>query len=95
MSQNKKGSPDREAALKEILSKIPGDDCASQRARMLSAMCETGSITTFEAMRLLDVYDPRPRIFELRAAGHEITTLRRHEQTESGAAHYVGVYVLS
>jgi len=95
MSEKKKGDPQREAALKNILVRLPGDDSASQRDRILTAIRETGSVSTREAMRYLDCYDPRPRVFELRGAGHDIKTLRRHEETESGAFHYVGVYVFA
>ena len=59
-------------------------------------MKETGSITTFEATRLLDVYDPRPRVHELRHQfGYPITTAMRAEQTESSVLHRVGTYFLT
>jgi hypothetical protein len=59
-------------------------------------MFELGSITTFEAMRFLDVFDPRPRIHELRHTdGHPIRTTMRAGQTESGVVHRVGVYALT
>ncbi|CAR53273.1 helix-turn-helix domain-containing protein [Burkholderia cenocepacia] len=86
----------RQHALSLILARLPGNDAGTQRARMLAAMRELGSITTFEAMRFLDVFDPRPRIHELRHRhGHHITTAMRAEQTESGVLHRVGVYFLS
>lgn len=91
----KKATPQREAALKNILARMPGNDTATQRARLLTAMYELGSVTTFEAMRYLDVFDPRPRIHELRHQyGYNIKTVTRAEQTESGVFHRVGVYVL-
>ena len=95
MDQNKKADPQRESALKNILAKIPGNDSASQRARMLAAMHELGSVTSYEGSRHLDCYDPRARVHELRNAGHTITTVMRAEQTESGVLHRVGVYFLS
>lgn len=85
----------RQQKLAAILRRIPGNSAAAQRARMMAAMHETGHITTHEAMRILDCYDPRPRIFELRGAGHAITTIMRDEETESGTPHRIGVYVLS
>ncbi|QET29525.1 helix-turn-helix domain-containing protein [Burkholderia multivorans] len=86
----------RQQALSLILKRLPGNDASTQRARMLAAMCELGNITTFEAMRFLDVFDPRPRIHELRHShGYSITTAMRAEQTESGILHRVGVYFLS
>ncbi|PRG20939.1 helix-turn-helix domain-containing protein [Burkholderia multivorans] len=86
----------RQQALCLILERVPGNDAGTQRARMLAAMRELGSITTFEAMRFLDVFDPRPRIHELRHIyGYRIHTAMRAEQTESGVLHRVGVYFLS
>jgi hypothetical protein len=86
----------RETALRAILRRFPGNSTAVQRERMLTAMKETGSITTFEATRLLDVYDPRPRVHELRHQfGYPITTAMRAEQTESGVLHRVGTYFLT
>lgn len=85
----------RQQKLAAILRRIPGNSAAAQRARMMAAMHETGHITTHEAMRILDCYDPRPRIFELRGAGHAITTATRIEQTEAGVSHRIGVYFLT
>ncbi|MBU9577874.1 helix-turn-helix domain-containing protein [Ralstonia mannitolilytica] len=91
----KKKATTRAAALKQILVQIPGNDSASQRQRALTAMQTLGSVTTFELMRHLDVYDPRPRIFELRHhLGHRIKTVTRVEHTEAGIPHRVGVYLL-
>lgn len=91
----KKKATTRAAALKQILAQIPGNDTAAQRQRVLTAMQTLQSVTTFELMRYLDVYDPRPRIFELRHRhGHRIKTVMRAEQTEAGVLHRVGVYLL-
>ncbi|OLL29988.1 hypothetical protein BTH42_19385 [Burkholderia sp. SRS-W-2-2016] len=82
--------------LAAILRRIPGNDSATQRARLMAAMQETGHVTTHEAMRILDCYDPRPRIHELRHKhGAVITTATRIEQTESGVQHRIGVYSLA
>jgi hypothetical protein len=85
---------DRIAILKAILAATPGNTSAAQRARLLAAMQQTGHITTFEAMRFLDVYDPRPRKLELLAEGHRIMLSWRHVPTESGRPHRVGVYYI-
>lgn len=87
-------APDRAAILKAILADNPGNSAAAQRARLLAAMQQTGHITTFEAMRHLDVYDPRPRKLELLAEGHSILLSWRHVPTESGRPHRVGVYYI-
>lgn len=95
MIQKKKATANREVALKRILCKTPGNNSATQRSRLLVAMRELGSITTFEASRYLDIYDPRPRVYELRRHyGYRIVTIMRAELTESGNLHRVGVYVL-
>lgn len=80
--------------LAEILRTTPGNSREDQRSRMMKAMQRTGHITTFEAMRFLDVYDPRPRIYELRGEGKSVKTVMRVEQTESGEHHRIGMYIL-
>jgi hypothetical protein len=50
-------------------------------------------VTTFEAMRFLDVYHCPARILQLRKAGHRITTHWQTVITEAGAKHRVGLYV--
>jgi serine phosphatase RsbU (regulator of sigma subunit) len=86
---------ERQKALAAILNRNPGNDAATQRTRILTAMQTLGSVTSYEGSRFLDCYDPRARIHELRNAGHSIVTVMRAEQTESGVVHRVGVYVLS
>ena len=82
-------------ALAAILARHPGTDSEAQRTRMLTAMQELGSVTTYEAIRFLDCYDPRPRVWELRHKdGHKIKTHMRAEQTDSGVFHRIGVYFL-
>lgn len=86
----------RQQKLAAILRRIPGNDTETQRARLMAAMQETGHVTTFEAMRLLDVYDPRPRIHELKHRfDKSIDCVMRDEETESGVIHRIGVYFLS
>lgn len=87
---------ERENHLRSILARFQGNDCNAQRERILTAIQELGSVTTFEAIRFLDCYDPRPRVWELRhQIGHKITTHMRAEQTESGAFHRIGVYMMA
>jgi hypothetical protein len=85
---------DRNQLLDEILHANPGNDCPSQRTRILSAMEQLGSVTSYESSRLLDCYDPRARIHELRTSGKNIKTLRHPERTESGLTRYIGRYIL-
>ncbi|WP_269845333.1 helix-turn-helix domain-containing protein [Trinickia dabaoshanensis] len=61
---------------------------------MLAAMRQFEYVTTLEAMRFLDVYDPRPRVHELRRAGYWIHTTHAMQATESGTSHVVGAYSL-
>lgn len=84
----------RHKILKSILTRFPGNNAATQRMRMLAAMEETGYVTTLESMRLLDVYDPRPRVFELRRDGNFIQTAVTRAETESGVLHKIGLYFL-
>lgn len=84
----------RVAVLHAIRDQNPGDSAATGRGRMLQAMTALGGITTFEAMRHLDVFDPRPRKLELVREGHPIETHWRTVLTESGLPHRIGLYVL-
>ena len=84
----------RTGQLAAILTALPGNDTYTQRQRLLTAIKNLGSVTTFEGSRFLDCYDPRARIHELRREGNRIKTIMRAEQTESGVIHRVGVYLL-
>ncbi|OAD40303.1 hypothetical protein LPB72_18640 [Hydrogenophaga crassostreae] len=70
-----------------------GTASRSQAARLLEALSRF-PISTFEAMRYLDVYHCPARILQLRKRGHRITTHWQTTVTESGALHRVGLYVL-
>ena len=52
------------------------------------------SITTYEAMRYLDCYDPRARVMQLRHGGAPIATYWETIVTECGDRHRVGLYVM-
>lgn len=87
-------TPERVAALHAIRDRHRGDACATQAARLLDALETLQHITTYEASRCLDLYDPRARKLNLVKAGHRILTTWRTVHTESGAPHRVGVYTL-
>lgn len=88
-------TPERRAALHAIRDRLPGTAGRIQGQRILQAMQEHGSITTFEAMRYLDVFDPRPRVFELRRDGHNIGLAWDRAETEAGVIHRIGRYYLA
>lgn len=83
----------KRAALLAIRRAYPGNTTTVQCERLRAALAQF-SITTFEAMRYLDVYDPRARVMQLRGAGLGIDTHWRTIVTESGAKHRVGLYAL-
>ena len=85
--------PAKQAALIEIRDQAKGIESSAQCARLLTAL-HRFPITTFEAMRFLDVYHVPARVLQLRQRGHEIDTHRVTVVTESGAKHSVGLYVL-
>lgn len=84
----------RTEALAAILHEMPGNHSAVQQQRIQAAMERLGSVTSYEASRHLDCYDPRARIHELRRAGKNIKTVMRRELTKSGVLHRIGVYLL-
>lgn len=87
-------SPAKRTALQAILKALPGVSGHQQRARILAAL-QIAPLTTFEAMRYLDSFDPRPRILELRAEGNLITLHWVYAETEQGQTHRIGQYVLT
>lgn len=95
ITANATKTPDRVSALHAIRDRYTGTGAASQRNRLLEAIQLLGHVTTFEASRGLDIYDPRARKMELAKAGYEITTTWRITVTESGDRHRIGVYTLN
>ena len=91
--QGKDTPEGKQQALSAILQAHPGNSSAVQRQRLRAALARFG-ITSFEAMRYLDVYDPRARLLQLRKAGERIDTHWVHRHTESGHLHRIGMYVL-
>ena len=89
------GTPrERAAILRSILAANSGNVSAKQCARFLEAMEKLGSITTIEAARFLDIFDPPARKRDLMHRGHNITMVWDRGETESGETHRVGRYVI-
>lgn len=93
MDKNKATSPEKKAALEAIRTQFNGTGARSQAARLLEALSRL-AITTFEAMRYLDVYHCPARILQLRKQGHKIVTHWQTVITEAGVKHRVGLYML-
>jgi hypothetical protein len=93
MKKEKATSPEKKAALDAIRAQFKGTDTDTQSARLLEALARF-PVTTFEAMRFLDVYHAPARVLQLRKAGHRITTHRQIVVTEAGVQHRVGLYAL-
>lgn len=86
-------APEKVAALKQIREQLTGNAGRTQCQRLLAALARF-PITTFEAMRFLDVYHCPARVLQLRKDGLEIVTHRKTVITEAGAKHTVGLYVM-
>ncbi len=72
MSNTGKETPgDQPGAVTTLLS---DNSKVAQRARILSFLKETGSMTTLQARGLLNVLHPGGRVLELRKKGHNIIT---------------------
>lgn len=93
MSKKIATSPERKAALEAIRVEFKGTDCATQRKRLHETFNRCVSVSTYEAQRFLDVYDPAARVCEMRKQGERITTHMRWIETEAGEAHLVGFYI--
>ena len=61
----------------------------TQRAVLLDYLQKFGRINTVEARQNLDVMHPAARIQELREAGNNIVTHRRHVNDHKKVAEYV------
>ena len=91
--ENKKGHPDKEAALVELNIEFKGNSAKQQRQRLLKAL-QLFKINSFEASRFLNVYHPPARVFELRKQAHRIDTVWELVEAENGILHRIGCYVL-
>ena len=94
MQKNKAASLEKKAALEAIGGECKGTANHLQAALLLEALSRF-PITTYEAMRYLDVYHCPARILQLRRRGHEIITHWQTVITESGERHRVGMYLLA
>lgn len=88
-------SPERRQAFAEIMAKQNGADSHTQCDRLLQAIRRLGHVTTYEALKFLDIYRPPSRKFDLVQAGHRIVTSWRIVETMAGQRHRVGVYSLA
>lgn len=86
--------PERIAALEAIRDRHRGVGTTTEAARLLDALQALAHVTTYEASRNLDIYDPRARKLNLVKQGYEVLTTWRTVQTECGERHRVGVYSL-
>lgn len=93
MEKNKATSPEKKAALEAIRAEFNGSSGHSQSVRLLEALSRF-AVTTFEAMRYLDVYHCPARVLQLRKQGHKIVTHWQTVVTEAGVKHRVGLYAL-
>lgn len=84
----------RSQVFADLLAENTAANAVSQRQRLAKALIKLGSVTTFEAMRFLDIYDPRPRKLELLAQGFDIALMWDTTITEDGSKHRIGRYVL-
>ena len=85
---------ERLEVFKAILDKVNGINAKTQRERLKQALLRLGNVTTFEAMRFLDIYYCPSRKKELINEGFDIALTWQHVETESGKIHRVGNYVL-
>jgi hypothetical protein len=84
---------EKQAELLRIKTMFNGSSAGAQCERLLTALV-LYRLTTFEAMRYLDVYHCPARVFQLRKRGYKITTYWENVITESGDKHIVGCYAL-
>ena len=93
MEKNKATSPEKKAALEATRAESKGTACKAQADRLLEAL-RRFAVTTFEAMRYLDVYHCPARVLQLRKRCNKIVTHWQTVITESGDKHRVSLYVL-
>lgn len=86
-------TPDKQADLKSIKAMFKGSNAGVQCERLMMALARY-SVTTYEAMRYLDVYHCPARVLQLRKRGYAISRHWEVVVTESGDLHRVGRYVL-
>lgn len=87
-------TPERITALLTIRDAYQSKDGAMQCRRLETALETLGTVSTFEASRYLDLYDPHARKRDLIKLGRQIGLYWGYIATEAGAAHRIGVYFL-
>jgi hypothetical protein len=89
----KKVSAPTDATIKK---KLHDTDTATQRARILTALKDTGStgLSTIGLREQYNVMHPAGRVQELREDGHRIETIRTIDKNSFGFKHSVARYVL-
>lgn len=90
---DKKGHPDKEAALVQLSIDFMGNSAKTQCLRLLNAL-QLFKINSYEASRFLNIYHPPARILELRKQAHRIDTVWETVEAENGILHRVACYVL-
>jgi hypothetical protein len=91
---NKKPDGGQPKPALENNQRTHSNSASHQRQRLLDAL-RKGMVSTIDARRDLDIMHPAARIGELRHRyGHEINTVIVNRQTDCGAWHSVGMYVL-
>ena len=80
--------------LRGLVKAMPGDTASAQCERLREALSRY-PLTSFEAMRHLDIYHCPARILQLRQAGEQIITSWATVTTEQGERHRVGLYSLA
>ena len=90
----KKATPNNEAAPKDLRSKSKaGNGAAAQRLRALDLL-RTGPKSTIQLRRDGDIMSPAARILELKRCGFDIHSQRVQQPTDCGKLHRVALYVL-
>lgn len=91
----KKATPNNEAAPKELHPKSKaGNDAAAQRLRAIDLL-RTGPKSTLQLRRDGDILSPAARIWELKHRfGFDILSQRVRQATDCGKLHCVALYVL-
>lgn len=93
MQKEKATFLEKKAALEAIRDESKGTESKAQADRLLNALGRY-AVTTFEAMRYLDVYYGPTRVLQLCTRGYQITMHWQTLVTEVGEKNRVGFYVL-
>ena len=89
----KKSPHQGQGANSTKLSNSEGNSAKAQRQRLLATLRSHGTLTTLQARHNLDILHPAARVMELRADGHRIATIWKHDATGQTSRHRVANYV--